>query len=223
MTDYTALPDDLPVPVDDGAADHLPGMRLPPYELPSTDGGGVDLGGLGPGRTVVYLYPLTGQPGSDLPEGWDSIPGARGCSTEACSFRDHFEDLRKAGVGQVFGLSSQSTAYQSELVERLHLPFPMLSDGSLVLADGLGLPTFSAEGFARLYARLTLVVTDGVIEHVFYPIFPPDRHAEQVLEWLAAHPRKRGSLTQPAAGSRPGGGCRGRARGSSLSVTVHPS
>jgi peroxiredoxin len=184
MTDHTALPDNLPVPEDDGAADHLPGMRLPSLELSASEGGQVDLADLGHGRTVVYLYPLTGQPGVDLPAGWDAIPGARGCSTEACDFRDHFQDLRKAGVSQVFGLSSQSSAYQAELVDRLHLPFTMLSDESLRLADAMSLPTFTVAGHERLYARLTLIVTDGVIEHVFYPIFPPDRHAQQVLRWL---------------------------------------
>lgn len=187
MTDYTALPGDLPVPEDDGAADHLPGVRLPSLELPTSDGERVDLGDLGPGRTVIYLYPLTGQPGVDLPEGWDAIPGARGCSTEACDFRDHFEELRQAGVDRVFGLSSQSPTYQAELVDRLHLPFTMVSDESLRLADSVRLPTFTVEPHGRLYARLTLVVTGGLIEHVFYPIFPPNTHAQQVLQWLREH------------------------------------
>lgn len=184
MTDYTTLPDGLPVPEDDSAADHLPGQRMPQLELPVSDGGTVDLAGLGTGRTVIYLYPLTGQPGVDLPEGWDAIPGARGCSTEACDFRDHFEDLRRAGAQRVFGLSSQDPAYQQEVVERLRLPFAMISDDALALADALRLPTFSAPGHDRLYARLTLIVRDGRIEHVFYPIFPPNAHAQQVLDWL---------------------------------------
>ncbi|WP_433875307.1 peroxiredoxin [Sinomonas atrocyanea] len=186
MDDYTALPASLPVPEDDGRADHLPGMLLPPLELPASDGSRVSISELGAGRTVIYLYPLTGQPGADLPEGWDAIPGARGCSTEACSFRDHFEDLRRAGVDSVFGLSSQDPSYQAEVVERLHLPFVMLSDERLQLADSLKLPTFSAPGHPRLYSRLTLVVLDGRIEHVFYPVFPPNTHAQEVVDWLKA-------------------------------------
>lgn len=188
MTDYTALPEGLPVPADDGAADHLPGTSMPALTLPTSDGRSIELSGLGPGRTVIYLYPLTGRPGVDLPEGWDAIPGARGCSTEACNFRDHFQQLREAGAERVLGLSSQGAEYQAEVVERLRLPFAMISDESLALADALGLPTFSAPGHERLYARLTLVVRDGVIEHVFYPIFPPNEHAGQVLDWLEQHP-----------------------------------
>lgn len=192
MTDYTILPEGLPVPEDDGAARHLPGLALPPLELPTSDGGSARLDELGPGRTVIYLYPLTGRPGVDLPEGWDAIPGARGCSTEACDFRDHFSELREAGAARVFGMSSQSPGYQAEVVDRLRLPFPMLSDESLALADALRLPTFAAQGHDRLYSRLTLVVAAGAIEHVFYPIFPPNTHAQQVLAWLQEHPRTEG-------------------------------
>ncbi|MBO0846029.1 MAG: peroxiredoxin [Nocardioides sp.] len=188
MTDYTTLPPDLPVPADDGAADHLPGQRMPTMELSDSSGHAVDLGDLGPGRSIIYLYPLTGRPGVDLPEGWDSIPGARGCSTEACDFRDHFEDLQEAGIHRVYGMSSQSAAYQAEVVMRLRLPFTMISDENFALADALRLPSFGAEGHPRLYVRLTLVVTDGVIEHVFYPIFPPNTHAQQVLEWVRHNP-----------------------------------
>lgn len=184
MPDYTILPEGLPVPQDDGAADHLPGLRMPDLELPTSGGGAVRLAELGPGRTVLYLYPLTGRPGVDLPEGWDAIPGARGCSTEACDFRDHFEELRRTGAERVFGLSSQDPAYQAEVVERLRLPFSMISDEALGLADALRLPTFAAPGHERLYARLTLVIRDGAIEHAFYPIFPPSTHAQQVLAWL---------------------------------------
>ena len=188
--DYTQLPADLPVPVDDGAAAHLPGAALPGLSLKTSAGATVDLAALGEGRTVVYLYPLTGVPGVDLPAGWDEIPGARGCSTEACDFRDHFAELRQAGAARVFGLSSQDPAYQAEVVDRLRLPFAMLSDPELALADALELPTFAAPGHDRLYARLTLVVRDGRIEHVFYPIFPPNTHAQQVLAWLTAQPAR---------------------------------
>jgi peroxiredoxin/DNA-binding transcriptional MerR regulator len=188
MNGYAGIPDDLPVPTDDGAADHLPGMRMPTIALPTSDGGSVDMADLGDGRTILYLYPLTGRPGVDLPEGWDAIPGARGCTTEACDFRDHHDDLRAAGAARVWGLSSQSTDYQAEVVERLRLPFVMLSDAGFRLADALLLPTFAAPGHPRLYSRLTLVIRDSVVEHVFYPIFPPNEHARQVLEWLAGHP-----------------------------------
>jgi peroxiredoxin len=188
MTDYTVLPDNLPVPEDDGAADHLPGMVMPPLSLPASDGNTVDLAALGPGRTIIYLYPLTGRPGVDLPQGWDSIPGARGCSTEACDFRDHYAELQQAGASRVYGMSSQDPDYQAEVVERLHLPFVMLSDQQLAVADALTLPTFPAPGHERLYSRLTLVVRDGRIEHVFYPIFPPNTHAQRVLDWLQDHP-----------------------------------
>lgn len=186
-SDYTALPEGLPVPEDDGAADHLTGMTVPALRLTASDGQAVDLGNLA-GRAVIYCYPLTGRPGTDLPDGWDAIPGARGCSTEACDFRDHFADLQRAGVSQVFGLSSQAPGYQAEVVERLHLPFRMLSDTGLALANALALPSFAAPGHDRLYSRLTLVITDHQIEHVFYPIFPPNTHAQQVLDWLKEHP-----------------------------------
>lgn len=188
MSDFTTLPAGLPVPADDGAADHLPGLPLPRLTLPTSAGGEVAFDALPPGRTIVYLYPLTGRPGVDLPEGWDAIPGARGCSTEACDFRDHFAELREAGAAQVWGLSSQDPDYQAEVVSRLGLPFAMISDESFALGDALRLPTFSAPGHDRLYARLTLVIRDGRVEHVFYPIFPPNRHAQQVLEWLRENP-----------------------------------
>ncbi|SHF65756.1 redoxin family protein [Streptoalloteichus hindustanus] len=187
MTDYTTLPADLPVPEDDGEAAHLPGATLPPLELHDTSGAPVRLDALGAGRTVIYVYPLTGRPGTDLPDGWDAIPGARGCTAQACGFRDHHQELLAAGAVSVFGLSSQDTDYQREVVERLHLPFPMLSDPERSLAGALGLPTFEAGGLT-LYKRLTLIVRAGVVEHVFYPIFPPNEHAEQVLTWLRDNP-----------------------------------
>lgn len=187
MTSFEGLPERLPEPHDDGAADHLPGRPMPALRLPSTSGGTVDLAGFGSGRTIIYVYPLTGRPDVDLPEGWDAIPGARGCTAEACDFRDHHADLLDAGVSAVFGLSAQDTEYQVEVVDRLALPFAMLSDQALDLAEALALPTFSASGMT-LYARLTLVVTDGVIEHVFSPVFPPSEHANEVLAWLHGSP-----------------------------------
>lgn len=186
VSDFSQMPPDLPVPQDDGAARHLTTYRLPRLRLPSTDGTEVSLGELGPGRTVIYFYPLTGRPGHNLPEGWDSIPGARGCTPQACGFRDDFAELSAAGAARLFGVSSQELTYQRELVERLHLPFPMLSDPELQLAATLSLPTFKAAG-QTLYKRLTMIVTDGSIEHVFYPVFPPGQHAKQVLDWLRRH------------------------------------
>lgn len=188
MPDLSALPEGIPAPIDDGAADHLPGLMLPVLELPATSGETVAMQNLPSGRVVIYLYPLTGRPGMDLPDGWDSIPGARGCTTEACDFRDHHDDLKDAGVRSVYGLSSQSTDYQAEVVKRLHLPFSMLSDEKFLLADMLKLPTFQATGQGRLYKRLTLIVRDGRIEHTFYPVFPPNTHAQEVLTWLHEHP-----------------------------------
>jgi peroxiredoxin len=185
MTDPNRLPADLPVPEDDGAADHLPGLAMPRIELPSTAGDAVTLPLAG--RSVLYIYPLTGRPGHDLPDGWDAIPGARGCTPEACGFRDHHDELTAAGATHVFGLSSQDTAYQREAADRLGLPFAMLSDTGFRLADALDLPTFEAGG-VRLYKRLTLITRDETIEHVFYPIFPPDGHARQVLAWLLDNP-----------------------------------
>jgi peroxiredoxin len=175
------LPNDLPVPEDDGAADHLPGMRLPPISLASTSGAVVDLTAL-PGRTVVYCYPMTGKPDRSLPAGWDEIPGARGCTPQSCSFRDHHAELRALGAS-VFGLSTQDTDYQSEAATRLHLPFALLSDSDLAFAGALDLPTFEVEGMVLL-KRLTLIIDEGWIEKVFYPVFPPDRSAEEVVEWL---------------------------------------
>jgi peroxiredoxin len=188
MSNLDQLPaDDLPIPQDDGAADHLAGLAMPQIELSSTAGDTIRLHAMGEGRSVLYIYPLTGRPDTDLPDGWDAIPGARGCTPEACDFRDHHQDLTAAGAARVFGLSSQDTAYQQELVDRLRLPFSMLSDTGLHLADALDLPTFEAGG-NRLYKRITLIVRDEKIEHVFYPVFPPNEHAQQVLAWLLDKP-----------------------------------
>jgi peroxiredoxin len=175
------LPEDLPVPTDDGAADHLPGTLIPPLSLMSTAGETVDLSAL-QGRTVVYCYPLTGRPDTELPRGWEEIPGARGCTPQSCAFRDHHEELRALGA-RVFGLSTQSTGYQREAAERLHLPYELLSDEDLGFADALVLPTFEADGMVLL-KRLTMVIDDGRIEKVFYPVFPPDKNAEEVIGWL---------------------------------------
>ena len=182
------LPEGIPAPTDDGACDHLPGMGLPSVRLASTAGGSVDLSGLS-GRTVVYCYPRTGRPDQDLPRGWDEIPGARGCTPQSCSFREHHEELRALGA-RVFGLSTQETDYQREAAERLRLPFELLSDEELTFAKALRLPTFEVEGMT-LIKRLTLVVEDGRIEKVFYPVFPPDENAEEVIGWLSGEIRTR--------------------------------
>jgi peroxiredoxin len=174
----------IPAPIDDGAAQHLQGMRMPPVPLAASNGATIDLAAL-PGRVVVYAYPRTGRPGIDNPDGWDLIPGARGCTPQSCAFRDHFGDLQALGVDHVFGLSTQDTAYQREAAERLHLPFPLLSDAALQLTRALRLPTFTTSGMTLL-KRLTLVIEDKVIARAFYPVFPPDRNAADVLAWLEA-------------------------------------
>lgn len=181
--DPTALPDDLPAPVDDGAADLLPGRLLPALPLPSTGGGTVDLLERSSGRRlVVFGYPRTGQPGVAMPAGWDEIPGARGCTPQACSFRDLSAEFSARGV-ELFGLSTQDPAYQQEAAARLHLPYPLLSDADLRLTSALGLPTLTVDG-AVLLRRLTMIVRDGRIERVLYPVFPPDRSAADTLAAL---------------------------------------
>jgi peroxiredoxin len=180
--DWNTLPDDLPVPQDDGAARHLAGRKLPSLALAATDGSQADLAKLA-GRSVVYVYPRTGRPGQPNIEGWDAIPGARGCTPQSCGFRDHFADLKALGVAHVFGLSTQDTEYQREAVERLHLPFPILSDQNLALTRAIGLPTFEIASLTLL-KRMALVIDDGVIVKVFYPVFPPDRNALEVIAWL---------------------------------------
>ncbi|SRR5258706_10526777 len=176
------LPKDLPVPVDDGACDHLPGMQVASVRLESTAGRVVDLAAL-PGRTVVYCYPRTGRPDVELPAGWNEIPGARGCTPESCAFRDYFGELEALGAG-VFGLSTQESDYQREAVKRLHLPFELLSDSDLAFARALRLPTFQIASMT-LIKRLTLILRDARVEKVFYPVFPPDRNAGEVAAWLA--------------------------------------
>jgi peroxiredoxin len=178
------LPPNIPAPQDDGAARHLAGMRLPDLALPATEGSAVNLSKL-KGRTVVYIYPRTGVPGQALPTGWDAIPGARGCTPQSCSFRDHFGELKRLGVAQLYGLSTQDTAYQQEAASRLHLPFAILSDEKLAFAHALKLPTFTVDGMT-LIKRMALVIDDGVIIKAFYPVFPPDKSAEQVIAWLQA-------------------------------------
>ena len=183
--DLYELPEGLTIPVDDGASAHLPGTRLPAVPLRSTAGNVVDLVSL-TGRTVVYCYPRMGRPDEDMPQGWDEIPGARGCTPQSCAFRDHHAELWSLGA-RVFGLSAQDTEYQREAVERLHLPFELLSDEDLAFGKALGLPVFEVEGITLL-KRLTLVVNDGRIEKVFYPVFPSNENAEEVIEWLSQNP-----------------------------------
>ena len=179
MTDYRSLPPDLPVPEDDGAADHLPGMSLPSLRLQAT--APVDLAA---DLLVLYVYPRTGVPGAPSPVGWDDIPGARGCTPQSCAYRDAIADFGELGA-TVAGLSAQSAAGQAEFAAREHIPFPLLSDPDLQLAAALGLPTFEVEGMT-LYKRLTLVADAGRIVKAFYPVFPPDRDAVEVLGWLRA-------------------------------------
>jgi len=177
----------IPAPSDDGGAAHLAGIRIPPVSLLATDDNLVDLSAL-KGRTVVFAYPRTGEPGKiSLVDDWDMIPGARGCTPQTCSFRDLYTDLKAAGARQVFGLSTQSNAYQAEMAARLHLPFPVLSDEKLELTRALDLPTMQVAGLT-LIKRLALIVDDARISHVFYPVFSPDRNAGDVLAWLKANP-----------------------------------
>jgi peroxiredoxin len=185
--DPTFLPPDIPIPQDDGAARHLPGMQWPDVALAATSGSAVNVSKL-KGRTVVYIYPRTGVPGVDALPGWDDIPGARGCTPQSCGFRDHFAELKALGVANVFGLSTQDTDYQREAAQRLHLPFPVLSDAGLKLAGAVKLPTFAVAGMT-LYKRMALVIDDGVITKVFYPVFPPDKNAQEVIAWLRTNAR----------------------------------
>lgn len=178
------LPQDLPVPTDDGSADHLTGMSLPDVMLTATNGVQITLSAIS-GRVVIYIYPMTGRPNVALPDGWEQVPGARGCTPQSCSFRDHYQELQALN-SQVYGLSTQSTDYQKEAKERLHLPFEMLSDEDLKLKDALNLPIMNPADVAgmHLYKRLTLIATDSKIEKVFYPVFPPDKNIDDVLEYL---------------------------------------
>ena len=173
---------DIPAPSDDGAAQHLQGLTLPSVSLLATDGQHVDVAGL-KGRTCLYVYPMTGQPGTALPEGWDMIPGARGCTPQSCSFRDHAQELGELGVQSLFGLSTQESSYQQEAANRLNLPFPLLSDASLALANAINLPVMEVDGMTLL-KRLAMIIDDGVVTQVFYPIFPPDSNATEVINWL---------------------------------------
>src|SRR5689334_5718925 len=182
LHDPNVLPDDLPAPQDDGAARHLVGMKLPDGALPASNGGEVRLSEL-EGRTVVYVYPRTGRPGQALPTGWDAIPGARGCTPQSCGFRDHFAELKQLGVRALYGLSTQDTTYQREAAERLHLPFAILSDADLQLTQAMCLPTFTVDGMTLL-KRMAWVIDGGVLTRVFYPVFPPDRSAGEVVGWI---------------------------------------
>jgi peroxiredoxin len=184
--DFSSLPSDLPVPENDGAADHLPGMAIPALTLPSTDSAVGDLAQLASGRLVAYVYPRTGRPGEPLPLGWDDIPGARGCTPQSCAYRDALTEFDRLGA-TVVGISAQSAAEQLEFAHREHIPFALLSDPRLCLAYELSLPTFEAGGMT-LYRRLTLVAETGTIVKVFYPVFPPDGDAAAVLAWLGEHP-----------------------------------
>ena len=181
-TEFSRLPADLPVPVDDGAADHLPGSTVPDVALPSTHGGELSLADAARGLVVVYIYPRTGTPGVPAPEGWDDIPGARGCTPQSCAFRDARQELARHGASLI-GISTQTPDEQAEFARREHIRYPLLSDHELVLAERMRLPTFQAGGL-RLYKRLTFVAEHCRMVKLFYPVFPPDRNADEVLAWL---------------------------------------
>jgi peroxiredoxin len=185
--DLSTLPDDLPVPVDDGASTHLVGLSVPPVRLMSTQGQDVYLAQISQSkRAVVYCYPRTGRPGQELPAGWADIPGARGCTPQSCSFRDRHQELLALNA-VVFGLSTQTTEFQEEAVSRLHLPFPLLSDSQYAFSNALNLPMFEVEGHT-LTKRLTMIIWQGEIIKVFYPVFPPDKNAQEVIAWLTDNP-----------------------------------
>ena len=181
MTNVYELPKDLPVPQDDGAASHLIGQRLPSIALTATDGAVIDIGAI-VNTVVIYCYPMTGQPNVPLPDGWDQIPGARGCTPQSCSFRDHYQEIQALGA-DVIGLSVQSTAYQKEMAERLHLPFPVVSDADYKFQKALRLPIFQVAGMTLL-KRITLIAKHGTIEAVHYPVFPSDSDPNWVIERL---------------------------------------
>jgi peroxiredoxin len=185
--DLLNLPKDLPVPVDDGACRHLPGMAVPKIKLHSTKDRWVDLSAMESPRVVVYGYPRTGRPDQPISPEWDAIPGARGCTPETCAFRDHHRELQKLGA-EVFGFSTQTTEYQKEMVDRLHVPYEVLSDADLAFVHALRLPTFDFQG-VTLVKRLTLVISTHRIEKVFYPVFPTDKHPGEVIAWLKSHPK----------------------------------
>ena len=170
--------------MDDGSAKHLEGMALPDISLSSTSGISIKLSALA-GNTVIYIYLMSGKPGIPLPDGWDEIPGARGCTPQACDFSNHHQELSALGA-TVFGLSSQSSDYQLELKQRLHLPFELLSDSQFALQQAMNLPMFETAGL-QLYKRLTMIVKANIVKKVFYPIFPPDQHAKEVIDWLKSH------------------------------------
>lgn len=184
MTDMSALtdlPDGLPAPVDDGACDHLHNSLIAASTLICTDGNIIDVSRCR-GWLVLYCYPMTGRPDRNLPDNWDNIPGARGCTPQSCAFRDHYAGLRKFNA-TVYGLSTQTTEYQFEAKRRLHLPFELLSDYQLRFAQTMNLPLLNVDGIT-LIKRLTLIVFDSRIKKVFYPVFPPDQNATEVLDWL---------------------------------------
>lgn len=184
MTNLNQLPANLPVPEDDGSTDHLKGMKLPNLSLNATTGVAINLSQI-KDKLVIYCYPMTGQPNVPLPEGWDEIPGARGCTPQSCSYRNHYQELKLLGA-EVVGLSVQSTGYQKEMADRLHLPFPIISDEDFAFQKALNIPTFSVAGITLL-KRVTLIANDGVIEAVHFPIFPSDSDPAWVMEYLKTH------------------------------------
>ncbi len=188
MSSYEQLPEGLPIPVDDGAADHLIGSSVPTVGLTSSGGSEVRLDQIS-GRTVLFCYPMTGIPGQELPTGWDAIPGARGCTPQACSIRDTHGEFTALGAA-VFGLSTQSAADQLEAVQRLHLPYPLISDSELALTRAWNLPTFSVDGRVML-RRITIFISDGIVDGLIYPVFPPDKSADDALAWLRDSPDTR--------------------------------
>lgn len=185
MSKLEELPENLPKPIDDGRCDHLLGLSIPAVSLSATNGKRINLNDLAD-QLVIYCYPMTGRTDKELPKGWEDIPGARGCTPQACSFRDHYSELRELQFS-VFGLSTQSTEYQTEVVDRLHLPYPLISDENLEFTSALNLPTFQVENM-ELLSRLTLIFIKGKIVKYFYPVFPPNENINQVIDWIRKNP-----------------------------------
>ena len=177
------LPEGLPVPEDDGACDHLLGQMLPQLTLESSQGP-VSLRALSMDRLVLYVYPRTGRPDTPAGTEWDAIPGARGCTPQSCAFRDHAAELADLGAA-VAGLSAQPLEEQVEFAERNHISYPVIADPERKLGAALRLPTFEYDGMT-LYKRVTLVVEACAVAKVFYPVFPPDRNAADVVTWLGS-------------------------------------
>ncbi|VAW52529.1 Alkyl hydroperoxide reductase subunit C-like protein [hydrothermal vent metagenome] len=181
MKDLYQLPEGLPVPVDDGACNHLEGAPFPSMLITVTPHATYDFS-KEKGINIIFFYPMIGHPDSLPMTGWNEIPGARGCTPQALSYKNYFRQITKLGV-RLFGASSQALKEQNDAIDRLKLPFELINDSSFLLSNALKLPTFQFNEI-KMIKRLTLVVVDGVIKKVFYPVFPPNKNVDDVIVWL---------------------------------------